>query len=48
LSKVYGHVPHSEATDAETGSVELICMCVCILWLGGRSSSETDQIYCTV
>jgi len=30
LSDVYRHVPNSDATDAETGSVELICMYVCV------------------
>jgi hypothetical protein len=31
LSDVYSHVPYSDAIDAETGSVELICMYVSLL-----------------
>jgi len=30
LSDVYCHVPYSDAIDAETGSVERICVCVCM------------------
>jgi len=30
LSDVYLHVPYSDASDAETGSVERICMYVCM------------------
>jgi len=30
LYDVYRHVPYSDAIDAETGSVEWMCMYVCV------------------
>ena len=30
MSDAYRHVPYSDAIDAETGSVEWICVCVCV------------------
>ena len=44
LSNIYGHVPYSYAIDAETGSVEWICMYVSCGWGGWKflRNVETD------